>query len=72
MTELVLTDGSWVLLGVMLLLLAGVVYGFYTRGGSGIEHHPTDGRGGARGAQAQPDASGREGEGSPLSTHGTK
>ena len=72
MTHVALTDGSWLLLGVMLLLFAGVVYGFYTRGGSGIEHHPTDGRGGAPGAADEPDAAGREGEGSPLSTHGTE
>lgn len=73
MTPLALTDGSWVLLGVMLLLLAGVVYGFYTRGGSGIERHPNDGRDGAPGAESGPEAAGGdEGDGSSLSTHGAK
>ena len=72
MTHVALTDGSWLLRGVMLLLFGGVVYGFYTRGGSGIDTHPTDGRGGAPGADGQADAAGREGGTSPLSTHGTK
>lgn len=71
MTHVALAGGSWVLLGVMLLLFAGVVYGFYTRGGSGIDNHPTDGRGEAPGA-ADPDAAVRDGGRSPLSTHGTK
>ena len=73
MTQVAVTDGSWVLLGVMLVLLAGVVYGFYTRGGSGIDRHPIDGRGQAPGAaEDPPQASNDHPERSSLSSHGAK
>ena len=67
------TDGSWILLGVMVMMMLGVVYGFFTRGGSGIAEHPTDGRGDAPNAQGPAEESGRdEGEGSNLASHGGK
>jgi glyoxylase-like metal-dependent hydrolase (beta-lactamase superfamily II) len=43
------------LLVVIVLLFAGVVYGYYTYSGSGISAHPSSGRGGSPGA-AGPDA----------------
>ena len=57
----------------MPVLFGGVVYGFYTRSGSGIERHPNDGRDGAPGAGSAPEAAGGdEGDGSSLSMHGAK
>jgi hypothetical protein len=64
--------GSWILVGVALLILAGVVYGFYTRSGSGIDQHRLDAQD-APGAEGRSELSGRdEGEGSPFDTHGTR
>jgi hypothetical protein len=55
------------------VILAGVIYGFYTRGGSGIAEHPLDSRGQAAGAEGPSELSGKdEGEGSALDTHGTR
>ena len=73
-TVIALTSGSWIILGVVLVMLAGLIYGFYTRGGSGISSHPRgDRRGGtAPGSQGPSEASGRdEGESAPVQ-HGTK
>jgi hypothetical protein len=68
-----LAEGSWILLLVMLLILAGVSYGFYTRTGSGIEEHPLDSREEAPGAEGRSEVSGKdEGEGSALDTHGSR
>jgi hypothetical protein len=58
---------------VIVVILAGVIYGFYTRGGSGIEEHPLDSREQAGGAEGQSEVSGKdEGEGSALDDHGTR
>jgi hypothetical protein len=66
-------EGTWVIVLVAFLILAGVVYGFYTRGGSGIEQRPIDAERGAPGAKGPSEVSGRdEGEGSPFDTHGTR
>jgi hypothetical protein len=35
-----LAGGSWIFLGVVILTLVGVVIGFYTRRGSGMNLHP--------------------------------
>lgn len=71
MVFLGVAGGSWILLLVMVLMLAGVIIGFYTRRGSGIASHPTDGRGEAPGAKGRGEASGKdEGEGSNLDDHG--
>ena len=32
--------GAWIFLGVVILMVVGVVIGFYTRRGSGIDLHP--------------------------------
>jgi hypothetical protein len=68
-----LAGGSWVILLVMLLILAGVIYGFYTRAGSGIDQHPHGAESEAPGAEGRSEVSGKdEGEGSALETHGTR
>ena len=73
MTPLALAGGSGILLLVILVVLAGVIYGFYTVSGSGISHHPNDGQDGAPGAEGPSETSGKdEGEGSALETHGTR
>jgi hypothetical protein len=61
------------LVAIVLVILAGVVYGFYTRSGSGIEEHPSDGMDGAPGAHGRSEVSGKdEGQGSAFETHGTR
>jgi hypothetical protein len=65
-------SGSWIFLGVLFALLVGVIYGSYTRRGSGIDHHPYSRRyADAPGARSKPRISGREGIGT-LSTRGTR
>jgi hypothetical protein len=67
-----LAGGSWIFLLVILLILAGVIYAFYTRAGSGIDEHPLDAREQAAGAEGPSEISGKdEGEGSTLDTRGT-
>ena len=56
----------------LILMLIGVIYGSYTRGGSGIDHHPygrriTD----APGARRRAQISGREGI-ARMSSRGTR
>jgi hypothetical protein len=40
LAPLALADGSWVMLAFMAFLFVGVVVGYYTRTGSGIEPRP--------------------------------
>ncbi len=56
-----LAGGSWILLGVMVLIFFGVVIGWYTRKGSGISETPY-GKiyGGAPGAIGKDDVSGKD------------
>jgi hypothetical protein len=56
-----LAGGSWIFLGVCVLMFAGVVIGFYTVQGSGIAERPY-GKvyGGAPGAHGPGSASGRD------------
>ncbi len=56
MTVFAAVGGSWILMGVLIVLFLGVVYGFYTREGSGIATHPTDGRGQAPRSEQSPSA----------------
>ncbi|MBA2630937.1 MAG: hypothetical protein H0U84_07940 [Thermoleophilaceae bacterium] len=73
MTMLAVTGGSWILVLVMVIVLGGVAYGYFTFSGSGIDPHPTEGSDGAPGAEGPSEASGSdEGEGSAFHTHGTK
>lgn len=68
-----LAGGSFVFLAIVVLILAGVVFGFYTRRGSGIDEHPSDGSEGAPGAQGRSEVSGKDqGDGSAFDTHGTR
>jgi hypothetical protein len=56
-----LAGGSWIMLIFMVVLLAGVVFGYFTTRGSGISEHPY-GKvyGGAPGAIGPGSASGRD------------
>ncbi len=63
---------SLVVVAVLLILVAAIIYGLYTRQGSGINPRPWDGSEGAPGAEGREELSGRdEGEGSALAQHGT-
>ncbi len=56
-----------------MVILGGVTYGFFTRTGSGIDEHPSDGLDSAPGAQGRSEVSGKDqGEASALNTHGTR
>lgn len=60
-----------ILVLVLIVLTGAVIYGMYTRQGSGINPRPHDGSE-APGAEGREELSGRdEGEGSALSQHGT-
>jgi hypothetical protein len=68
-----LAGGSWGFLLVMLLILAGVIYGLYNREGSAIDQHPGGAESEAPGAEGRSEVSGKdEGEGSAFDTHGTR
>lgn len=58
MTIIALAGGSYIFLGVIGLLLAGVIFGYFTYEGSGINPHPTGG-GDAPGASEASSASGK-------------
>lgn len=67
-------EGGWILVVVAVLMLAGVIVGFFTRRGSGIESHPRGRRRGgtAPGAKGRSEESGQDqGESAPMQ-HGTK
>ncbi len=67
------SSGDWVFVVAVVVILAGIVYGFYTRSGSGISEHPLDVRDDAPGAEGRSEVSGKdEGEGSTFDTHGTR
>ena len=58
-----MNGGEWILLIGVILLLAGLAYGLYTRTGSGVTPRPWGVRGGAgahRGAGPQAGAEGSE------------
>lgn len=66
-------DGSFVFLAIVVVIFFALVYGFFTRQGSGIDEHPSDGLDGAPGAKGKSEVSGKDqGEGSALDTHGTQ
>jgi hypothetical protein len=74
--------GSFIFLGVIIVVFFAVVYGYYTYRGSGINAHPNDGLDGAPGSEGPSQASGRGrtsednddelSAGGGFSTHGTK
>lgn len=82
LSVLAIAGGSYILLGVMVIIFIGVVYGFYTIRGSTINEHPNAGLDGAPGSQGPSEASGKgrsTGEtsqdhsvGDTFSTHGTE
>lgn len=68
-----LAGGSFIFVAIVVVILVGVVLGFYTRKGSGIDEHPNDGLDGAPGAEGRSEVSGKDqGEGSAFDTHGTQ
>jgi hypothetical protein len=67
------SSGAWIFLGVAVAIVAGLIFGVFTRSGSMIDEHPIDAREEAPGARGHSELSGRdEGEGSALDTHGTR
>lgn len=71
---LAVNDMGWILIAVAGLMLIGVIVGFYTRTGSGIETHPRGRRRGtmAPGAEGPGETSGRDEGESPPMQHGTR
>ena len=68
-----LANGSFIFVAVVVVIFFAVAFGFYTRRGSGIDEHPSDGLDGAPGAQGRSEVSGKDqGESSALDTHGTR
>lgn len=66
-------NGSFIFVAVVVVIFFAVAFGFYTRRGSGIDEHPSDGLDGAPGAQGRSEVSGKDqGESSALDTHGTR
>ena len=64
--------GAWWFAAALVLVLIGVIYGLYTRKGSGIDHHPYARRyGDAPGAKRKSEISGREGI-ARMSSRGTR
>ena len=72
--------GSWIIVGFAVFMLIAVSFSYYSIKGSGIDAHPSDGRGGAPGSEGPSDAAkGRASEGAAedgrtggtFSTHGT-
>ncbi len=80
--DVALAGGSFILVGVMVVVFFGVVWGYYTINGSGINKHPNDGLDGAPGSAGPSEASGTgrstgdtsEGHsvGDTFSEHGTQ
>jgi hypothetical protein len=56
-----LAGGAWIFLGVIILVLVGIIFGYYTIRGSGISNTPY-GKvyGGAPAAKSGDDASGKD------------
>jgi len=56
-----LAGGAWIFLGAVVLIVVGVIFGYYTRTGSGINERPY-GKvyGGAPGAKGGGSVSGRD------------
>ena len=76
-----MNGGEWILLIGVVLLLAGLAYGLYTRTGSGVTARPWGARGGAAshpgageqaGAEGSEEAEGLTGEDSPPVDYGTR
>lgn len=82
MAILALAGGSFIFLGVLVVLFFVIVFGYYTYRGSAINPHPHDGSDEAPGAAApsQPSGQGRVPEEHPdepsagggFSSHGTR
>lgn len=75
-TAIALSTTQWAVLIVALVVLGGLVIGFYTRTGSGIAVHPhgarEDGSEQAPGASGGEDVSGRDPREVPDPEHGAR
>lgn len=71
---LALAGGSLIFLAFIVLFFFILVYGYYTKRGSGINQRPTDSRGESPGADGASEIStaGDEGSQRTVGTHGTK
>lgn len=71
---LALAGGSMIFLGFIVLFFFALVFGYYTKTGSGINQRPSDGRGEAPGAEGASSITTTEGDGDDrtLGTHGTQ
>lgn len=56
---LALAGGSLIFVLFMVVFFFAIVWGFYTRRGSGIDHHPNDGLDGAPGSEGPSSAVGK-------------
>jgi hypothetical protein len=69
-TVLAFAGGSWIFIGVVVLLLVGVIIGYYTYGGSGIAAHPSKtGDGSPRAAEGSSASGKGRSPGGPLGEH---
>ncbi len=66
-----LSNGSFLFLGAVLLMIFGMVFGLYSRRGNAIAKRPTDGRGEAPGAEGPAEQDHDRGEHTPVD-HGTR
>jgi hypothetical protein len=77
-----LAGGSYIFLGVIVLLLVAVIFGYFTYEGSGINAHPAKGGDSAPGSREPSSASGKgrtsdehfddDAQGGAFETHGTQ
>ena len=66
-----MAGGSTIFLVFLVVFFFAIVFGFYTRKGSGINQRPHDGRGQAPGAEGASSMSSAEGDERTIGTHGT-
>lgn len=83
MTTFALAGGSYIFLGFIAVAFAGVIFGYFTFSGSGINAHPSKGGTGAPGSGEPSSASGKgrtgdeayddnSNSGGAFETHGTQ
>ena len=72
-----MNSGDFIIVGVLVLAFVGVVFGYYTKTGTEIDQHPSDGLS-HDGGSAAPGSKGsgelggiQEGEHDPFDSHGT-
>lgn len=63
---LAVANGSYIFIAIVVVIFIAVALSSYSRRGSGISEHPTDGRGGAPGADAPSEADHDRSEQTPM------